>query len=154
MTNRRAKNLDDASVEGIVAILDGWAGKLTWDLLAEAIERRTRERYSRQALHNHARIADAFSLRKRLLAEAADGMPRIRKRDPSVELEATLQQLALLRGENERMTDENNRGRAQFARWAYNAYTRGLDKDFLDQPLPSVNRDTTKLAGPRKERNT
>ena len=81
-------------------------------------------------------------------------MPRIRKRDPSVELEATLQQLALLRGENERMKDENNRFLAQFARWAYNAYTRGLDKDFLDQPLPSVNRDTTKLAGPRKERNT
>jgi hypothetical protein len=153
-TTRRAKNLDDQAVESIVAILDGWTGKLTWELLASAVEHRTRERYTRQALHNHARIADAFTLRKRLLAEAADGKPRKRKKDPSVELDATLQQLALLKGENERLKDENNRFLAQFARWAYNAYTRGLDKGFLDQPLPSVNRDTTVLAGSRKVRRT
>jgi hypothetical protein len=145
MSQRRAKNLDDQAVETVVRILDGWTGKLSWELFSEAIYKRTAQRYTRQALHNHARIVDAFQLRKRLLAEAADGKPRQRKKNPAMELDATLQQLDLLKGENERLQDENNRLLTQFVRWAYNAYTRGLDKRFLDQPLPSVNRDPTDM---------
>lgn len=145
MNQRRAKNLDDHAVEAVVRILDGWTGKLTWELFSEAIYKRTSEQYTRQALHNHARIADAFQLRKRLLAEAAYGKPRPRKKDPLAELDAALQQLDLLKGENERLKDENNRLLAQFVRWAYNAHTRGLEKRFLDQPLPSVNRDPTDM---------
>jgi hypothetical protein len=29
-------------------------------------------------------------------------------------------------------------------RWAYNASTRQLDLDFLNQPLPIINRDKTR----------
>ena len=48
-SKQRAKNLDDADIEGIVCILDGWDGKLTWEALIEAIELRKRVRYTRQA---------------------------------------------------------------------------------------------------------
>ena len=38
MAKRRARNLDDHAIEHIVCVLDGWSGKLSWDLLIEAIE--------------------------------------------------------------------------------------------------------------------
>lgn len=72
MTKSRSKNLDDEAIELIVGILDGWSGKLTWDLLAEAIAKRTRVRYTRQALDKHCRIKAAFQLTK----ERLSGAPR------------------------------------------------------------------------------
>ncbi len=39
MTKRRARNLDDQAIERIIGILDGWSGKLSWDLLVDSIER-------------------------------------------------------------------------------------------------------------------
>lgn len=42
MSKTRAKNLDADSLEVVVGILDGWLGKLTWDLLIKAIEERTK----------------------------------------------------------------------------------------------------------------
>ena len=50
MTKGRAKNLSDDAIGLIVGMLDGWSGKLTWDLFIDVIERRLRVRYTRQAL--------------------------------------------------------------------------------------------------------
>lgn len=61
----RAKNLDDEDIARIVGILDGWSGSLTWDALIDSIEKHLFVRYTRQALHKHVRIRDAFTLRKR-----------------------------------------------------------------------------------------
>lgn len=141
----RAKNLDDEGISDIVAIIDGWSGKLSWELLLEAVERRLRQRYTRQALNNHTRIAEAFRLRKKSLAGLAQQAGRPRRGDASQELDAALQRLALLEAQNLRLVSENNRLLEQFVRWAHNAYTRGLDKDFLDQPLPVAQRDRTKV---------
>lgn len=62
---RRSKRITEAEVERVVGLLDTWRGKLTWPLLIAAIERRTGQKYTRQALHKHPRIQTAFSLRKR-----------------------------------------------------------------------------------------
>lgn len=143
--HERAKNLDDKAIADIVAVIDGWSGKLSWELLLEAVEKRLRQRYTRQALNNHTRIADAFRLRKKSLAAQAQQAGRRRLGDASQELEAALQRIQVLEAENLRLVCENDRLLEQFVRWAHNAYTRGLDKDFLDQPLPTVQRDRTKV---------
>lgn len=136
----RAKNLLDDDIAKIVEVLDGWAGKLTWELLIDAIEKRFLARYTRQALHKHTRIKDAFALRKDALSNGG-GLPR--KAASSPELQLALDRIDRLTGENERIKAENQRLLEQFVVWAYNAHTRGLDKDFLSQPLPRVNRDQT-----------
>jgi hypothetical protein len=136
----RAKNLSAADVETIVGILDGWAGKLTWELLIQAVARRNRATYTRQALNNHERIKNAFVLRKSALSGKPSGAD---KKVDSPELQAALERIARLEGENQRLQMENNRFLEKFAIWAYNAHTRGLDEIFLSQPLPVVDRATT-----------
>ncbi len=136
MTQRRAKNLDDASIKQVVEILDGWNKKLTWELLIDAVELRMHNRYTRQTLHKHERIKNAFELRKVALADG-DGEVRIVR---SPELQKALERIARLETENKRLESENQQLLEQFARWAYNAHTRGLDSNFLNKPLPPVNR--------------
>lgn len=140
MSRVRAPNLNDESIAAIVDILDGWNGRLSWDALIEEIVRRTRARYTRQALDKHSRIKAAFAVRKRALVEAQGER---KSAADSPELEATLQRIARLEGENTRLIAENQNLLEQFARWAYNAHTRGLDHAFLSRPLPPVNRAQT-----------
>lgn len=139
MAHKRSKNLSDGDVADIVSILDGWSGKLTWDLLIEAIEKRKRAKYTRQALHAYERIQHAFALRKKALSEGGGVVPKVE----SPELQAALQRIARLEGENARLEDENRRFHERFVTWAYNAHTRGMDEKFLNRQLPSVNRDQT-----------
>ena len=64
----RSRNLTPDAIEQIVSILDGWSGKLTWDLLILSVARRLRGTYTRQTLHKHERIRRAFILRKQTLS--------------------------------------------------------------------------------------
>lgn len=48
-----------------------------------------------------------------------------------------------LEAETARLKDENNRLLVQFATWAFNAHTRGLDEVFLNRPLPRISRGQT-----------
>ncbi|OWY27785.1 hypothetical protein [Herbaspirillum robiniae] len=141
MTRMRGRNLDDGVVAVIVQILDGWKDKLTWDALIEVLRRREGLRYTRQALHRHERIRLAFTVRKKALAEQ-DEQPRTAS---SPELQIALERIARLEAENQRLAFENNALLEQFARWAYNAQTRNLTADFLNNPLPTVNRDQSEL---------
>ena len=61
----------------------------------------------------------------------------------SVEVQVLQQRYARLEAENARLKAENEHLLEQFVVWAYNAHTRNLDKNFLSQPLPDVNRDPT-----------
>ena len=133
----RAKNLEDEDLAKIVGILDGWTGRLTWDSLIDAVERHLFARYTRQALHKHTRIQHAFEQRKRALA-ADSGHPR--KLASTPEMQVALDKVARLEAQVERLEAENARLLEQFARWAYNANTRGLDEAYLNSPLPDVNR--------------
>lgn len=141
MKQRRAKNLDDAGIKEIVEILDGWSEKLTWDLLIDVINFRTHNKYTRQTLHKHERIRNAFDLRKTGLADG-DGRTPIVK---SPELHKALERIARLEVENTRVESENEQLLEQFARWAYNAHTRGLDAIFLNRSLPPVNRGQDRI---------
>jgi len=139
----RAKNLSDEDVAKIAEVLDGWTGKLTWELLIDAVEKRVFARYTRQALHKHTRIKDAFAHRKDTLANSGE---RPRKTASSPELQLALDRINRLTGENERLEAENTRLLEQFVRWAYNAHTRNLDEAFLNRPLPTVDRQQTRMS--------
>lgn len=142
MKRNREKNIDDEAIEAIVSILDGWSGKLTWELLIDAIEKRTRRRYTRQALHRYERIHLAFVTRKTALAGGSLENADV---DMAPELKAALEQIQRLEGENQRLKAEQHRLLEQFARWAYNANSRNLTKEFLDTPLPKLDRERTDL---------
>jgi len=137
---KRSKNLGDSEIKQIVEILDGWSGKLTWELLIDAIELRIFSRYTRQALYKHERIRHAFELKKN---EPFLGRKNA-KQVATPQLQIALDRIARLQSENRRLESENNQLLEQFSRWAYNAHTRGLDYEFLNRPLPSVNRGQTK----------
>ncbi|WDH22099.1 hypothetical protein [Pseudomonas chlororaphis] len=134
----RSRNLTTGAIEQIVSILDGWSGKLTWDLLIQSVARRLRGTYTRQALHKHERIKRAFILRKQILSTSVGTRKVI-----SPELQVAKDRIARLKGENGRLQMENDRLLEQFVRWAYNAYSRGLDEQFLSRPLPIINRQQT-----------
>lgn len=137
----RAKNIDGVVIDAIVGILDGWSGKLTWGLLIESIEQRTRARYTRQALDRHVRIKDAYALSKQRISHAPNVAAK--KELSSAEVVALEERFERTRAENARLTLENERLLEQFVRWAYNAHLRGLTKEFLNSPLPGVDRERT-----------
>ena len=140
MVQKRARNLNDAGIKEIVEILDGWSDKLSWELLIKAIKFRTHNEYTRQALHKHERIRNAFDLRKAALSDGDEAVRVVRM----PELQKALERFARLEVEAKRLESENSQLLEQFVRWAYNAHTRGLDSDFLNKPLPSVNRGQDK----------
>lgn len=134
---KRGRNLSDCAIDDIVKIVDGMSGRITWELLLEEIERRLYVRYTRQALYRHDRIRNAVQATRR---GAATGKGRAGK---SKELLVVLQRLDRIEAENVRLSDENQRLLEQFARWAYNAFTKGISQLELDRPLPSINRRAT-----------
>lgn len=145
MKIKRAKNLDDAVIEIIVQVLDGWIGKLTWDLFIKAITERTGCTYTRQALHRHARISEAFRVAKQHLGRSCPISERAPKSLSIAEITALMDRCVRLEGESARLRAENERLLLQFVVWAYNAHTRGFDEDFLNRPLPSIDREVTRL---------
>ena len=145
MSTVRSKNLTATDIEDIVGVLDGWSGKLSWDLVIDEIEERMHQRYTRQALHKHARIRDAFQRLKQ------DDLARAKGRrvpHDSPELNAALERIARLDAENKRLRMENDRLLEQFAVWAYNAHTHGLDRTLLNRSLPAGDRSRTPVLAP------
>ena len=132
----RSKNIDDEIIVKILNILDGWSGRLTWDLLIDKIEKRTLQRYSRQALNNHNRVKAAYELRKKGSSFVKVSGKKLYS--PEEILESQRNQT--LKSENERLQAENERLREMFNRWAYNAYSKGITKEQLDTPLQKVHR--------------
>lgn len=130
---KRARNLSSDDVEHIVAILEGWIGSLTWAALVVEIERQIGESYTRQALHRHSRINAAFcsSKSRRVGTTASD---KVNSTDST--LDAALAKIKSLTTDIERLEKENDKLLGQFARWAYNAHTRGVEFAVLDRPLP------------------
>jgi hypothetical protein len=133
-----SSHLSDQDIETIVGILDGWSGRLTWNTLIDAIEVNLGQGYTRQALSKHDRIKRAFTVRKRTLSKYS-AIPSHR----SLELQKALERIERLKAENARLRADTDDLRDQFARWAYNAFTKGITEEFLDKPLPPTDRDRT-----------
>jgi hypothetical protein len=146
MTRVRERNIDDKVAATIVEVLDGWSGRLTWEALVEAVERREGLRYTRQTLHRHERIRLAYTVRKKALS-----VQEPTRETASPELQVALERIARLESENRRLEAENNALLEQFARWAYNAQTRNLTKEFLNNPLPAVDRERSKPLQPARK---
>lgn len=133
-----SKHLSDARIAEIVSVIDGWRGKLTWQLLIDALEPRM-GRYSRVALSNHTRIADAFRARKSAIGGREEGAVEGKTK----EIQMLLGRIDRLKSENERLERENQAFLEQFARWAYNAYNSGISQEELNKTLPKIDRGAT-----------
>ncbi|QXE86450.1 hypothetical protein KP003_19145 [Geomonas nitrogeniifigens] len=135
-----SKQLCDGDIEIIVKLVDGWTGKLTWELLIDAVWKRLKNRYTRQALNRHDRVQAAFAARKK---ELRTKTPEGKKIASPPELQAALDRIDALEAKTRRLERENKHLLEQFVRWAHNAKSKGLTADFLNRPLPPVNRGAT-----------
>lgn len=132
--------MNSKDIESICSILDGWSGRLTWEALISVIQDRLGLTFTRQALDKHDRIKIAYKTRKQSLREKPGQISA-----SSVEMQKVLERLERLKAENERLKAENSQLLEQFARWAYNAYSKGLTQEYLNRQLPNIDRDRTKL---------
>ncbi len=139
---KRGRNLAATDVDLIVGMLDGWSGPLSWQGLIDAVEKRLFCAYTRQALSQHDRIAQAFQLSKIRLAEA--GTTRGPKRALTATEQALSERLTRREAEATRLKAENQLLLERHVLWLYNAQVRGLTSAELEQPLPPVHRGQTK----------
>ncbi|MFS8980193.1 hypothetical protein PO002_38045 [Cupriavidus necator] len=142
---RRSPNLTADRIDLIIDIIRGWEGRLTWPALIQAVAKRMRATYTRQALYNQERIRVAYeTYRASSTASGIDGRP------VSAALKASMERVQRLELENAELRRREDLLLEQFVRWAYNAASRGLSEDFLNQPLPPTNRHGNRVAGPMK----
>jgi hypothetical protein len=141
MKKNRAPDLTTERINTIVEILDEWKGKLTWELLLDAVEKSTGFRYSRFTFAEYPEIANAFSFRKDVLR---DTLPRDRSEPRDLRVRAALAQVARYKAKAERLEAENLLLTEQFVIWALNAERKGVTIDMLNTPLPKPARDRSK----------
>ncbi len=130
-----AKHLTESDVEKIISLLDGWQGKLTWERLCDASFKVVGKRPTRQSLHSHTKIKQAFSDKKKRIRNG------VQETKVPVSLVVAGQRILRLQEENARLKSENSRLLEKFLIWQYNAYRHGLTKDKLNAPLPVIDRE-------------
>jgi hypothetical protein len=153
--------------EKILSIIDGWSGKLTYDLLLEKLkaELHLSKSPSRHTLLNHAEIKHAFDLKKVELRnkksqvitevkyrfESGDKLSLLLENidnDQATIIELIKQAVKLenenekLASENKRLQDQNNILLERFVRWQYNLQKMdGVDlnklESVIDEGLPA-----------------
>jgi len=138
----RSPDLNQERVQIILDTLDGWTGKLSWDLFIAAVAQATGITYSRFTFADYPQIANAFSLKKEALRGTLDKAPRSSPRDERVK--AALEQAARYRAKAERLDSENQLLLEQFVTWAVNAERKGVTVTMLNAPLPKPERDRSK----------
>ncbi|MFG0753693.1 hypothetical protein ACF8O8_12830 [Pseudomonas sp. TYF_14] len=130
-----APRLHDSGIEKAVRLLDGWAGKLTWDRYLAMLEVELGHRYTKAAMLRHPRIKAAWGHAKEV-ARDDDSAGAAGGSRGAIETEKAMERVRLLEARIERLTRENNALLEQFVRWSHNAVRRGLTIDDLDHPLP------------------
>lgn len=134
---RRSPNLTPARVEAIVTIVRAWRGRLTWSALIGAAQERFGCTYTRQALFKHDPIRVAYDVYRSTTPAPARGKP---DRPVSAALQAAIDRVHRLQQENTELRKREMLLLEQFHRWAYHASSRGLTLEFLNRPLPPLNR--------------
>lgn len=142
MKKTRAPDLTDERIQAVLAALDGWKGKLTWDLIIAAIKESTGITYSRFTFSGYSDIANAFALKKEALRGTWSGGSAT-PRDERVR--AALDQVDRLKAKAERLTQENQLLKEQFVTWAHNAERKGVTIMMLNAPLPKPERERSKV---------
>lgn len=147
MTRIRGKNIDKDTEAAIIGILDGWSGKLSWDLLAEAVLAQVGHRYVRQALDGNERISAAYKAHRTRLRGSTQEIP---SPDMSPEVRILHELNERLKAENMRLLAENRAYIETFTTWAYNASNRGLTGEYLNTPIPQIDKEQTREKKLRK----
>lgn len=141
MRKPRAADLNEELIEVILATLDEWQGKLTWDLLIDAVAKKTGQRYSRFTLAEYPGISNAFVVRKRVVRERAGSKP-LSARDERVQ--DALERARVQKARADRLQAENQRLLEQFVVWATNADRKGVTMSMLNASLPKPPRGQSK----------
>ena len=141
MKKSRAPDLTGDRIAAVLDTLDGWKGKLTWDLLIDAVEKNIGHRYSRFTFAEHPEIANAFSLKK----DSLRGTVLRERGEPRDErIRAAIAQADRAKARADRLEAENQLLTEQFVTWALNAERCGVSIDKLNAPLPKPNRARSK----------
>lgn len=141
MKKSRSPDLTDEILNSVIELIDNWKGKLTWDLLLDALEKTSGLRYSRFTFAEYPQIANAFALKKDVLRgtwKAEPSQPRDER------LKAALEQVERYKSKNQRLEKENQLLLEQFVTWAHNAERKGVSLMTLNKPLPKPPRDRSK----------
>jgi len=142
MKKTRAPDLTAERIEIVLETIDGWKGKLTWDLLIAAVEKSIGVAYSRFTFSEYPQIANAFALKKDALRGIWKGESTV-PRDERVR--AALEQVTRLQATVVRLKQENMLLKEQFVTWAHNAERKGVTIMMLNAPLVKPQRDRTRL---------
>lgn len=143
MKKSRAPVLTDERIRSVLDILDDWSGKLTWELLIEAVHKAIGITYSRFTFAEYPNITNAFALRKGTLREQSGKSVR----EPKDErIRAALAKAERYKAKAERLEQENQLLLAQFVTWAHNAERKGVTVFMLNEPLEKPQRDKSKGA--------
>ena len=135
------KKMTEAEIKLVQRGIDAWSaqdGPLEWESVCAIVKQIVGRDYTRQGLHKIEAIRIAFKVRKDTLRQSGHA-----RRVGSVELQRALERIEHLKAENARLEAQNRALLEQFTLWTYNASTRGLDEDFLNGPLPPIDRDAT-----------
>ena len=143
MRKARAPDLTDERIQAVLDVLDGWKGKLTWDLLIAAVKTSTGITYSRFTFADYPEIANAFALKKDVLRGAWSGEPATPR---DMRVRSSLDKADRLKAKVERLTLENQLLKEQFVTWAHNAERKGVTLTVLNTPLPKPERERSKVA--------
>lgn len=137
-----AVHLSDEDIGTIVGILDGWPSgkKLIWQSLIDECYKRLGHPYTRQAFARYDRIKRAYKIKKQNVQHGAGKF-----KGKSIELQKALERIERLQSENKRLNAENQALLEQFARYTYNAHIKNVDEKWLNQPLPKIDRQRTKI---------
>ena len=141
MKKNRAPDLTEERIQVVLDTLDGWKGKLSWDLLIGAVGTATGITYSRFTFAEYPKIANAFSFKKDALRGTWKGV-RGEPRDERVR--AALEQVDRYKAKVKRLELENGLLLEQFVTWATNAERKGVTMMMLNAPLPKPQRDRSK----------
>ncbi len=129
-----APRLTDESIGKAVLLLDGWTGKLTWARYLAVLETEIGHRYSKVAMHKHARIKAAWELTRKRLSDS-DGEADIKSHGDAAVAQLR-RKVSELRVAKARLEQENRDLLERFRLWSYNAVQKGCSESDLNRPLP------------------
>lgn len=139
----RPRNITDHDVMVVVDILERWGeSKLTWELLAEEVQKHLFWLYTRQTLSSFVLISDAFAAAKK--AQKFNGATK-KKRSVSTVQKTSDDKIDSLKAKLRQKSDAYDKLAHQTATIIYNAGLLGITEQKLKRPMPSVDRDKTEL---------
>ena len=127
--NRRSSNITDERRRTIASVIESFTEEISWHLVLEKIEKDIGERYTEQGLRKHELIAEAYRVKKVLLAKESE------LRGNKKTHIATAKKILSLEAENALLREENRRLTEKFVVWAFNAAGNGMTEMELNEPI-------------------